>query len=85
MRKLLIVALIGLSSFVQAQTMSQKEVTPELVAQREIQKKEITNSYLALSDNFITSDSLSAVNNAKALSTSFSKFKFKKLTLDQMN
>lgn len=85
MRKLLIIAMIGLSSFVQAQTTSEKEVTPALVAQREMQKKEITNSYLALSDNFITSDSVAAVNNATALITAFSKFKFKKLTLEQMN
>ncbi|SOD14499.1 DUF3347 domain-containing protein [Pedobacter xixiisoli] len=85
MRKLLIVALLGLGSVVQAQTMSEKEVTADLVAQRETQKKEITNSYLALSDNFITSDSVAAVNNAKALVNSFGKFKFKKLTLDQMN
>ena len=85
MRKLLIAALIVISGVAQAQTMSEKEVTPELVAQRETQKKEVTNYYLALRDNFLSSDSVAAVNNAKAFTTSFGKFKFKKLTLDQMN
>ncbi|WAC39890.1 DUF3347 domain-containing protein [Pedobacter sp. SL55] len=85
MKKLIIATLIGISSIAQAQTMSEKEVTPELVAQRETQKKELVNSYLALSNNFIASDSVAAVNNAKALITSFSKFKFKKLTLEKMN
>jgi len=85
MKKLLIVALIGFSSLAKAQVTSQQEVTPELVAQREAQKKEITDNYLTLRNNFITSDSTAAVNSATALSTSFGKFKFKKLTLDQMN
>lgn len=85
MRKFLTIALLGLSGLVQAQTMSEKEVTPDLVAQRETQKKEVTNYYLALRDNFLSSDSVAAVNNAKAFSTAFGKFKFKKLTLDQMN
>jgi len=85
MRKLLIAALIGFSGFAHAQTMSEKEVTPALVAQREIQKKEVTNHYLALKNNFIISDSVAASQNAKALVASFNKFKFKKLTLQKMN
>lgn len=85
MKTLLIAALIGISSLAQAQNMSEKEVTADLVAQRETQKKEVTNHYLALRNNFVTSDSLAAVENSKALIASFSKFKFKKLTLEKMN
>ncbi|RYF25241.1 MAG: DUF3347 domain-containing protein [Flavobacteriales bacterium] len=85
MRKLLIAALIGFASVAQAQNASEKEVTPDLVAQRETQKKEITNNYLALRNSFVTSDSVAAESNAKTFATSFSKFKFKKLNLEQMN
>ena len=85
MKKLLIVALLGIGSLAQAQTMSEKEVTSDLVAQRELQKKEVTNNYLALKNNFVTSDSVAATGNAKALVASFSKFKFKKLDLQKMN
>lgn len=85
MKKLLIIALIAYSGLAKAQTMSEKEVTQELVAQREAQKKEITENYLALSKNFIVSDSVAAVANANALIASFNKFKFKKLTLEKMN
>ncbi len=85
MKKLLIALLVAISGVAQAQNMSEKEVTPELVTLRETQKKEVISYYLALRDNFLNSDSLLAVNNAKALITSFSKFKFKKLTLEKMN
>lgn len=85
MRKILIAVFIGLGGFAQAQTMSEKEVTPDLVAKREAQKKEIIKNYLELRNNFVISDSVAAVNNAKALISSFNTFKFKKLTLEKMN
>lgn len=85
MKKLLVIAFICLSSITQAQLTSKQEVTPELVEKREAQKKEITNNYLALKNNFITSDSLAVVKNAAVLEQSLKKFRFKKLNLEQMN
>lgn len=85
MKKLFFIAFICLSGIVQAQLTSKQEVTPELVEKREAQKKEITNNYLALKNNFLTSDSLAVVKNALALQQSLKNFRFKKLNLEQMN
>ncbi|TDO94884.1 DUF3347 domain-containing protein [Flavobacterium sp. 245] len=85
MRKLLIIVLIGLSTLANAQLTSKQEVAPELVAKREVQKKEITNSYLALKNNLLISDSLSVVKNAINLQLLLKNFRFKKLDIEQMN
>ena len=85
MRKLLVIALIGLSTLANAQITSKEEVVPELVAKREAEKKEITTNYLALKNNLLVSDSLAVVKNATALQLSLKNFKFKKLSLEQMN
>jgi hypothetical protein len=85
MKKVLVMALICLNSLAQAQLTSKQEVAPELVEKREAQKKEITNHYLALKNSLIVSDSLTVVANAAALQNSLKNFKFKKLSLEQMN
>ncbi len=85
MKNAVFIALIFLSSFAQAQVTSKEEVVPELVQKREEQKKEITKNYLALKNSLIVSDSLAVVKNAEALKSSLKNFKFKKLTLEQMN
>lgn len=85
MKNILVMALICLSSLAQAQLTSKQEVAPELVEKREAQKKEITNHYLALKNSLVVSDSLAVVANAVALQNSLKNFKFKKLSLDQMN
>lgn len=85
MKKVLVIAFIFLSTLTQAQITSKEEVTPELVAKREAQKKEITKTYLALKNSFLASDSLAVVKNAEALKGSLKNFKFKKLFLEQMN
>lgn len=85
MKNLFVIVLIFLSSLVQAQLTSKEEVAAELVEKRETQKKEITNNYLALKNNFITSDSVAVVANVAALQKSLKNFRFKKLTLEQMN
>lgn len=85
MKKLLILAFICFTTFAQAQLTSKEEVVPELVEKREVQKKEITNHYLALKNNLLTSDSLAVVTNAAALQQSLKNFRFKKLNLEQMN
>lgn len=85
MKNAFVIALIFLSSLAQAQLTSKEEVAPELTAKREEQKKEITNNYLALKNNLLISDSLAVVKNAVALQNSLKNFRFKKLTLQQMN
>ena len=85
MKKVLVMALICLNSLAQAQLTSKQEIAPELVEKREAQKKEITNHYLALKNSLVVSDSLAVVANAAALQNSLKNFKFKKLSLEQMN
>lgn len=85
MKNLLVLAFIFFGTLAQAQLTSKEEVTPDLVAKREMQKKEITKSYLALKNSFVSSDSLAVVKNAEAFKSSLKNFKFKKLTLDKMN
>ncbi|MBF4516134.1 DUF3347 domain-containing protein [Flavobacterium sp. ANB] len=85
MRKLLVIAFVCFSTLAQAQLTSKEEVAPELVEKREAQKKEITNNYLALKNNLVVSDSLAVVTNAAALKKSLKDFRFKKLSLEEMN
>ena len=85
MKRVLVIALICLSSLAQAQLTSSQEVAPELVEKREAQKKEIMSNYLALKNSLVVSDSLAVVKNATALKKSLENFKFKKLHLEQMN
>ncbi|MFB9079172.1 DUF3347 domain-containing protein [Flavobacterium procerum] len=85
MKNLLAAALICLSTLAHAQLTSKEEVASELVEKREAAKKEITNNYLALKNNLLVSDSIAVVKNAAALKNSLNNFRFKKLTLDQMN
>lgn len=85
MKKVFIMAFICLSSLAQAQLTSSQEVAPELVAKREVQKKEIMDNYLELKNSLVVSDSLAVVKNATALKKSLENFKFKKLHLDEMN
>lgn len=85
MRNLFLITFVFFSFLAQAQLTSKEEVTPELAAKREAQKKEITSNYLALKNNLLISDSLAVVKNAVALQASLKNFKFKKLTLQKMN
>lgn len=85
MKNILVIALVCFSSLLQAQLTSKQEVAPELVSKREANKKEITNNYLAIKNNLLISDSLAVVVNATALQNSLKNFKFKKLSLEQMN
>jgi len=81
---LLIIASIHSGAF--AQRDSNKEVaTPELVAQRELSKKNVIESYLHIKQALILSDSLSVSKSAEQFANVLAKFKFKKLTLAEMN
>ncbi|MEL1239519.1 DUF3347 domain-containing protein [Flavobacterium flavipallidum] len=85
MRKILVIALLCFGFVAQAQITSKEEVAPELVEKRETQKKEITKNYLALKNSFVLSDHSAVTTNALALKNALVNFKFKKLTLVQMN
>lgn len=84
-----VLGLAGLLAFsipAMAQLSSKTEVaTPELAAQREELKKQVTQGYLDIKNSLVKSDSAGASKAALAFTTSLKKFKFKKLTLDQMN
>ncbi|MHC0447597.1 DUF3347 domain-containing protein [Flavobacterium sp. 3-218] len=85
MKNLIVISFLFLSVMAQAQITSKEEVVPELVQKREAEKKEITKNYLALKNSFLTSDSLAVVKNAEAFKNALKSFKFKKLSLPDMN
>lgn len=85
MKRIVVIAFICLSTLGHAQLTSKDEVTPELVAKREVEKKEVTKNYLALKNSLIISDSIAVVKNAEALKVSLKNFRFKKLSLENMN
>lgn len=85
MKNLIVIAFLFLSVMAQAQITSKEEVVPELVQKREAEKKEIIKNYLALKNSFLTSDSLAVVKKAEAFKSSLKNFKFKKLSLPDMN
>ncbi|MDY0904694.1 DUF3347 domain-containing protein [Pedobacter sp. CFBP9032] len=59
--------------------------TPELAQLREEQKKTIIAGYLAMKNSLVISDSKKTATSASEFSAAIGKFKFKKLTLDNMN
>ncbi|MEJ2884098.1 DUF3347 domain-containing protein [Pedobacter sp. GR22-6] len=69
-----------------AQVDSGKEVaTLELAAKREAIKKEVLAGYMALKQSLIVSDSLNSAKDATKFIRALEQFKFKKLTLPEMN
>lgn len=82
----LIVALINLGFTASAQIKtSAQEVIPELVKQREAQKNAIITSYLGMKNGLVVSDAKKTASSATEFSAALNQFKFKKLTLEQMN
>jgi len=89
MKKYFLVAVIALSSFAmvanaQVKTSAQ-EVTPDLVKKREEQKTAIITSYLEMKNGLVVSDQEKTAKAAAAFSAALTQFKFKKLTLEDMN
>lgn len=68
-----------------AQKTSKEEVAPELVEAREKLKAEIITTYTQVKTDLVLSDSVSVKKSALTLVDLLKKFKFKKLTLDEMN
>ena len=71
---------------VQAQLKSTEEVaTAALAAKREVIKAELIKNYMAVKQSLIVSDSVQAPKAALQFISSLDQFKFKKLTLPEMN
>jgi len=89
MKKYVLAALMAASSLsftaiAQVKTSAQ-EVVPDLVKKREEQKTAIINAYLAMKNSLIISDAKKTAVTASEFSTALGKFKFKKLTMPEMN
>lgn len=89
MKKYILAAVMAVGSLVftvkaQVKTSSQ-EVVPELVKQRETQKKAIISSYLGMKNGLVISDAGRTATAAGEFSAALKQFKFKKLTLEQMS
>lgn len=89
MKKYILAAVMAVSGLVftvkaQVKTSSQ-EVVPELVKQRETQKKAIISSYMGMKNGLVISDTQKTASSATEFSAALGQFKFKKLTLQQMN
>jgi len=69
-----------------AQLTSVQEVpTKELALKRETIKKNVVESYLAIKNSLVVSDSTNAANYALKFANALDEFKFKKLNLNDMN
>lgn len=78
--------MLAVGPTVKAQLKSTEEVaTAELAAKREVIKKELITSYMAVKQFLIVSDSLSSAKAATKFVASLDQFKFKKLTMPEMN
>lgn len=83
---IMIFLLITAGQTTMAQKTSAEEVaTPELVVKREQLKKEVVTNYMAVKQCLIVSDSVNTAKEAAKFIASLDKFKFKKLTLMDMN
>jgi Cu(I)/Ag(I) efflux system membrane fusion protein len=83
----IIIAMAGLSFSVSAQvkTSAQEVATPELAQKREALKEAIVMNYLGIKNSLVKSDSLQAIKFATEFALLLNQFKFKKLSLDEMN
>lgn len=83
----IVMALTALSFNTKAQvkTSAQEVATPELAQKREALKEAIILNYLGVKNSLVKSDSLGAVKFAAEFVSLLSQFKFKKLSLEQMN
>lgn len=77
----------GLTSGAMAQvkTSAQEVATLELAEKREVMKTNILNDYLGIKNSLVVSDGDKTARYAKSFISVLKQFKFKKLTLDQMN
>jgi len=82
---IILIIAVNINTSAQVKTSAQEVATPELAQQREEQKKTVVAHYLAMKNSLVVSDFKKTATAASEFSTAFGKFKFKKLTLDEMN
>lgn len=82
---LLSIAAFGFSASAQVKTSAQEVATPELAEKRELLKKQVIANYLGMKNSLVLSDEKKTAAYAKEFSNSLTLFKFKKLTLEEMN
>ncbi|KQM72653.1 hypothetical protein ASE74_22530 [Pedobacter sp. Leaf216] len=86
-----LIALLGaallLNSGLKAQvkTSAQEVATPELAQKREALKEAIISNYLGMKNSLVKSDSVQAAKSATEFVAVLNQFKFKKLSLAEMN
>ncbi|WP_316800858.1 DUF3347 domain-containing protein [Pedobacter frigidisoli] len=69
----------------QVKTSAQEVATPELAQKREALKNLIVTNYLGMKNSLVISDAKKTSAYAAGFADALSKFKFKKLTLEEMN
>jgi hypothetical protein len=84
-RKRIIIVFIALLALISFQVKAQDYTLESAVKRQETAKSEVLESYMAIEKSLITSDSLQAGKDAAIFVKALSKFKFKKLTLEEMN
>lgn len=82
---LLVVGTAGFTATAQIKTSAQEVATPELIKQREELKTLIITSYLGIKNGMVVSDAKKTAAFAGEFASVMGKFKFKKLTLEEMN
>ena len=82
---IILITAFNITTSAQVKTSAQEVATPELAQQREEQKKTLVAGYLAIKNSLVVSDSKKTATSASGFSAALEKFKFKKLTLEEMN
>lgn len=77
--------MITLFAVISFSGVAQVSVSNVAAEKQEAAKTEVLESYLHLSNSLILSDSVATAKNATVFLKSLEKFRFKKLTLDEMN
>lgn len=82
---LLSLALIVNHAIAQSKTSAQEVNTPQQIEEREAVKKAIMANYIGIKNSLLISDAKKTSEYANAFAKTFAGFKFKKLTLEEMN
>lgn len=84
-RKRLTGVMIAILAVLSFRGAAQDTVSNDIVKKQETAKTAVVESYLRMSNSLILSDSIQTAKNATAFLSSLEKFRFKKLTLEEMN
>ncbi len=77
--------MLSSGAMAQVKTSAQEVATAELAEKREVMKNSIISDYLGMKNSLVVSDGEKTAAYAKAFISGLKQFKFKKLTLEQMN